>query len=98
MFNIETHGDFQRLFCKTANFNYWLLGYFGGGAVNVQDMEIVAKQFAEKNGVPYESVRLDTITSSRRYKNFRYVFSVHKGQVPETNSSVMNDVYNHITD
>ena len=74
-YDINTHGDFQRLYDTTQRRNYWLLGYFGGGAINITDAYELAKQFAEAIKVPLESVHIDEIFVSRRYKHFKFIFS-----------------------
>jgi hypothetical protein len=74
-YNIKTHGDFKRYYDTTQKRNYWVLGYFGGGAVNITEAYKIAKQYAKAVNVPLNTVKIDEILHSRRHKGFKYVYS-----------------------
>jgi NADH:ubiquinone oxidoreductase subunit 5 (subunit L)/multisubunit Na+/H+ antiporter MnhA subunit len=97
-FDVTKHGDFRRYYDRTRKRNYWVLGYFGGGSVNVVDAYEVAKQFSIAVNVPINTVHIDEIFKSRRFKGFKYVYSNVENQIPEKNSDVMNDVWNWLGD
>ena len=86
MYDINTHGDFKRCYDVSYNRNYWMLGYFGGGSINIVDAYELAKQFAEAIKVPLESVKIDEIFVSRRYKHFKFLYSDVINQEPEAGS------------
>lgn len=74
------NGDFKVIYCKETKRNYWLLGYFGGGALNIGDAVAVAQDYAEETGAPVDSVCFDEISLSRFVKHFKYCF----GSEPQT--------------
>lgn len=69
------NADFKMYYDKGQMRNIWVLGYFGGGAVKIIDALAVANEYANKTGVPVETVCIDEIMSSRRFKGFKYLFS-----------------------
>jgi len=97
-YDINTHGDFQRCYDTTQRRNYWLLGYFGGGAINVVDAYELAKQFAEAIKVPLDTVKIDEVLSSRRYKYFKFIYSDAREQDMEAGSYKLPNVYQWLTD
>lgn len=78
MYNIETHGDFQRWYDKKLKRHYWILGYFGGGAINLVEAMEIGKQYATENDVSLDTVVIDEILKSRRYKGFKVIYSTRK--------------------
>lgn len=97
MYNIETHGDFKRYFDTKTKKNYWVLGYFGGG-VYLHDAYELAKQFSEKVNVPIETVCIDEIFRSRRFKGFKFLFSTEQNQEPEYGTEKMENVFGWLQD
>lgn len=91
-YNIQTNGDFKKYYDTQLKRNYWVLGYFGGGAINIVEAMDLAKQYAESTGVPLNTVCMDEILRSRRYKGFKFIYSSEKQQ-PEQNTEQMNNVY-----
>jgi hypothetical protein len=69
------NGDFKMYYDKGEMRNIWVLGYFGGGAVNITNALALANEYAKKTGVPVETVCIDEILSSRRFKGFKYIYS-----------------------
>lgn len=96
-YDINTHGDFQRFYDTRLKRNYWLLGYYGGGSVNVEETYELAKQFAELVKVPLNSVKIDEVLYSRRYKNFKFLFSDSPNQKVEENSYQSDNVWELLT-
>ena len=97
MYDINTHGDFKRYFDSTQKRNYWVLGYFGGGSVNIVDAYSIAQQMAATLNVPLNTIRIDEILHSRRYKGFKFIYSMVPNQTPDTNN-IMDNVYAWLTD
>jgi hypothetical protein len=97
-YNIRTHGDFKKYYDTKYKKNIWVLGYFGGGAVNIIDTYKVSVQFAKSVGVPLETINIDEIFVSRRFKGFKYLFSSIVDQSPEPDSYQMEDVHTWLRD
>ncbi len=91
-YDINTHGDFQRLYDTKRKRNFWLLGYFGGGSVGIVETMKLAKQFSLLVGVPVESVRIDEVLYSQSYKHFKFLFSDEENQNPEFGSTHYDNV------
>ena len=98
IYDWTTHGDFKKYYDIKAKRNFWLLGYFGGGAVKIIDAFILAKQYAESVGIPMETVVIDEIFMSRRYKGFKYIFSAMPDQKPESDAIQMENVLSMLYD
>lgn len=96
--NIMMHGDFRKYYDSTQKRNYWVLGYFGGGSINIIDAYEAAKQFSESVGVPIDSIQIDEIFKSRRFKGFKYLYSKVENQEPDEYSDVMKDVWSWLGD
>lgn len=97
-YDLKKIGDFKRYYDSSQKRNYWVLGYFGGGAVNIVDAYNLALQFAATIKVPVETVKIDEILKSRRHKGFKFMYSSELNQIPEENSEVMENVYAWLTD
>lgn len=97
-YDTKTIGDLKKYFDTRLKRNYWVLGYFGGGSVNIVEAYKVAQQFAHDTGVPLESVRIDEILHSRRHKSFKFVFSNAENQIPEKDTHQLKNVYEWLTD
>jgi len=93
--------DFAKYFDTELKKNIWVLGYFGGGSINVSDAFTRAKHFAEENNVPLNTVQIDEIHKSRRFKGFKFIFStVDTQQIGEgvEDLTEMPNVFNFLTD
>ena len=100
MYNINSHGDFKKYFDKSQKRNYWVLGYFGGGSVNVVDAYNIAQQMATALNVSLETIRIDEILHSRRHKGFKFMYSMAPDQTPENDvksDNIMDNVYAWLT-
>jgi len=97
-YNIKTHGDFKKYYDTKIKQNIWVLGYFGGGAVNIINAYKISVQFAKSTGVPLESIHIDEILKSRRFKGFKYIFSSAENQTPEPDSQQMENVHPWLRD
>jgi hypothetical protein len=97
-YNIRTHGDFNKYYDTETKKNIWVLGYFGGGAVNIIDAYKVSVQFAKSVGVPLETIKIDEILNSSRHKGFKFLFSDVDNQTPESDSYQMKGVYAWLRD
>jgi hypothetical protein len=93
--------DFTKYYDTESKRNIWVLGYFGGGSINVSDAFTRAKHFAEENNVPLNTVQIDEIHSSRRFKGFKFLFSTvdtqQRGDCVEDLTEMPN-VFNFLTD
>ena len=69
------NADFKMYYDKGQMRNIWVLGYFGGGAINITEALALANEYANKTGVPVQTVCIDEIMSSRRFKGFKYMYS-----------------------
>lgn len=98
MYDIEKHGDFRRYFDTRLKRNYWVLGYFGGGAVNITDAYELAKKFSEEVKVPIETILIDEVLQSRRFKRFKYIFSTAENQIAEKESKEIDNVFGWLSD
>lgn len=94
---IDNHGDFKKYYDKTQKRNIWVLGYFGGGSVVITEALDLAKLYAKANGVPLDTVKIDKILHSRRYKGFKFIYSQTE-QKPEAGADIMDNVYQWLTD
>ncbi len=95
MYDHTTHLDFEKYYDTTLKRNIWLLGYFGGGAVNIVDAMNLAKQYVASTGVTLESVKIDEIFKSRWCKSYKFLYS-NEEQVKETDvkeSEVFENVF-----
>ena len=91
-------GDFKKYYDPKRKTNYWVLGYFGGGSINVQDAWEAAKQYAECTKTDIANVKITEILISRRYKHFKVLFSSESDQMPEKDSTIFDDVWDLLTD
>ena len=101
MYDINSHGDFKKYFDKSQKRNYWVLGYFGGGSVNIVDAYSIAQQMAAALNVPLDTIRIDEILHSRRHKGFKFMYSMSPDQTPESDvkkDNIMDNVYAWLTD
>ncbi len=92
------HGDFKRYYDLDQKRNYWVLGYFGGGPIEIEETYELAKQFSEAVGVPLATVKIDEIFKSRRHKSFKYMYSSVLKQKPEEGTNQMLNVFQWLTD
>jgi hypothetical protein len=100
MYNIKTHGDFKKYFDKNYKRNYWVLGYFGGGSINIVEAYELAKQMATALNVPIETIQIDEILHSSRHKSFKYMYSMVSNQQPEKDIQpgyMMDNVFEWLT-
>lgn len=96
--DVTKHDDFKRFFDPKLKTNYWTLGYFGGGSINVQDAWEAANQFAKCTGVDISTVKIIEIDQSRRFKHFKVLYSIAENQMLEKESSVFDGVWAFLTD
>ena len=95
------NADFRWYYDTTQKRHYWVLGYFGGGAVYIANAYRLAQEYAEVCGVPLETVKIDEIMRSRRFKGFKVMYSSHIQEVVEdlvNLSDVTADVWKWLQD
>lgn len=91
------NGDFKKYYDKKQKRNIWVLGYFGGGSVNVMDAYHVAGDYSNSTNTPIGLVKFDEVLSSRRFKGFKYVYATIE-QEPEPDAEIMDDVHKFLRD
>jgi len=91
------NGDFTMYYDDTQKRNIWVLGYFGGGSINFKAFEEVAKDFSKIIGVPLDTIHIDEIFNSRRYKGFKFIYSKEDDQSALVGSTIMSNVYEFLT-
>ena len=91
------NGDFKKYYDTISHHHYWVLGYFGGGAINITKALQIAKFYAAECQVPIETIVIDEIYHSRRYKGFKIMFS-QRPQTPVEDAIQHTDVYKILTD
>lgn len=95
--DIRKHPDFNIYYDNKLKRNYWILGYFGGGAIPIAEADVIAREYARENKIPYKTVVIDEIFKSRRFKGFKYMYSTEE-QIPHIDAEVMADVFKFLTD
>lgn len=93
-----TTRDFKKYYCNKLKKHVWVLGYFGGGAINFELFSVMAEKFVNETGVPLGTVYIDEIIRSRRFKGFKFIYSNAKDQTPLPDSSVNDDVFEWLQD
>ena len=94
---ISMHGDFKKYYDKTSKRNIWVLGYFGGGSINIMEAYELAKEYSKSTGVHLDTVQIDEILHSRRFKGFKFMFS-NTPRVTEPDAEEMQDVFKWLHD
>ena len=93
------NGDFRKYYDTDQKRNYWVLGYFGGGAVNICEAMRLAEEYAEICKVPVETVKIDEVLHSRRFKGFKYIYSQYAEQeICDGCTHIMNNVFSWLSD
>jgi hypothetical protein len=92
------NGDFKKYYDTEQKRNYWVLGYFGGGAVTVVEAYRLAQEYSEVCKVPLDTVKIDEVLHSRRYKGFKYLFSTVEQEICEGCTHVIDDVMGWLWD
>ena len=95
---VDKPADFKKYYDSSQKRNIWVLGYFGGGSVNIFAAMELAKEYAEENNVPLNTVVIDEILYSRRYKHFKYLYSTHRQPIIEAGASIYSNVFEMLSD
>jgi len=97
--DITKSNDFKAYFCQKQQRHIWVLGYFGGGSINFIRYKEIAEFFAHKAKVPIETIEMDEIFKSRRFKGFKFIFSTHDYQEPiKAYGEKCDDVFKWLND
>lgn len=91
--------DFQIWYDTTLKRHYWTVGYFGGGAINISRSVKVAEEYANLHSVGLDSVVVDEIRNSSRYKYFKVFYSdIVQTQIDlKDHCEVCDNVWNLLT-
>jgi hypothetical protein len=92
------NADFRKYYDTEQKRNYWVLGYFGGGPVGVVDAMRLGKEYSEVCGVPIETVKIDEVLHSQRFKGFKFLFSTVEQEICDGCTHIMNNVFGWLTD
>lgn len=92
------NGDFAPYYCQKLKRHIWVLGYFGGGPVNFSLFKQVALHFSNETGLDIDSICIDEIFKSRRFKRFKFVYSLEDGQKPIEGSKIIEDAFKWLQD
>ncbi len=92
-----THGDFKNYYDTDIKRHYWILGYFGGGSINIIDALELAKEYSLHHNVPLEEIYIDEILHSCRYKHFKFISS-NVEQEPSLDAYQTDKVWQWLTD
>lgn len=95
-YNWKEHGDFEIRYDTRLKRNYWLLGYFGGGSINILDAYNLAIEYVKDYGVPLDKVRIDEVLHSRRYKGYKVIFSTDEMKACKK-ARISDNVWNDLT-
>lgn len=91
--------DFKKYYCLKLKRHIWVLGYFGGGPVNVESFKNIAEKFSKETNIVRKEIYIDEIFSSRRFKGFKLIYSPSaKNQKPLEDSHILEDVFEWLTD
>jgi hypothetical protein len=96
MSDVTKYPDFRRLYSTNSKRNIWLLGYFGGGDINILDVHSAAIQFSSQNNVPLETIKIGEIQVSQWCKYFKFLYSSQDDQSPHEESQIIEDFYKFI--
>ena len=91
------HDDFKRYYDNKQKRNIWVLGYFGGGAVNISEAMELAREYSRSTGASLGEVKIDEVLSSRRFKGFKYIYADTE-QKPEEGTERMDNVHAWLRD
>lgn len=69
---------------------YWMLGYF---SMNVENIYNKAKEFQEATKLPFNTIHIDEILSSSRFKSMYIMFSTEENQENVDKAEEMEEVY-----
>lgn len=67
-------------FCKKNKTNYLIIGYFD--LTNISSAYELAKAYSYNYNIPIETIRMETIVKSSRYKSKVIVYSTIEDQKP----------------
>jgi spore germination protein YaaH len=94
----EKNGDFKKWYDTTEKRNYWVLGYFGGGSINIQNAMEIAKEYSDELNLPFASIQIDEIKQSRRFKGFRILYSMKVNQEIGKDVEEISDIWKWLKD
>jgi len=70
----------EGFYCNRLKRNILILGYSGGGEVNFKNFEKEALRFSYDSGFPIESICINEIHESNRYKQNKFIYSTVENQ------------------
>lgn len=86
-------------YCKANKYIIWTLGYFGGGsAINIAEITEIANRYAKENDLPFETIVVEEIQRSRRFKYFKMIYSKQKTDKYPENAEVCENAFDWLFD
>ena len=95
---MEGSADRKKYYCSRQKKHIWVLGYFGGGSINLSSAMEVAAQFSTETGIDAKTISIAEINYSRRFKNFKYLYSDALNQLPLADSIIHDNVFEWLFD
>jgi len=86
-------GDFKKYYDTTQKRNYWVLGYFGGGSINIQNVNDIANEYSKELNLPFNSIQIDEVFKSSRFKGFKVLYSMKVNQLPDKDAEESKNVW-----
>lgn len=91
--------DIKKYFDRKTSRNYKVLGYFGGSAsINFARFKEAATTFSKEVRCDLDSVCIEEIQRSRRFRLFKFLFSNEKAQHPADGYEEIDDLFNWLYD
>ena len=91
------HPDFSKFYDTKSKITYWILGYFGGGSINIYDSFELAKKMSIECEVSLESIQIDEVLFSRSFKGYKVIFSNEITKNPKLECTFMDNVWSFLT-
>jgi len=92
------NGDFKAYYCEKMKRHMWVLGDFGGGPIHFESFKEVAQDFSEEYNVKIDTIFIDEVFKSMRYKEFKVIYSMSENQLPDLQSKNVSNVWEYLTD
>ena len=90
--------DRKKYQCEKIKKHVWVLGYFGGGSINISNIMKMAEQFSHETGIDINTISVSEVISSRRFKYFKYITSDVIDQTSISDSIIVDNVYEWLFD
>lgn len=98
MYDYTQHGDFTEYYDVKTKRVYWVIGYASN--ISIPELFELAKKYAKLTNCDINTIKVDEILYSRRFKQFKYIYSTQELELPKTVKpmNVFNDVWKWLAD